>query len=49
MGSTLKCKSKNLLLSSKFFPLRADPHEKGDKNENDRVPSPESILIYLTL
>ena len=32
---------------SKFFSVRVDPTEMGGKNENDRVASPESILIYL--
>ena len=43
MGSTL---IENICsCRSKFFPLRVDPIETGDKNETDKVASPESIPI----
>ena len=44
-GSSLK--GKNLLLGSKFFPLKLTLIEKGGKIENDRVASPESVAINL--
>ena len=37
---------KNLLLGSKFFNLRADHIEKGDKNENLSVAFPENISTH---
>ena len=32
-------------LRSKFFSLRVDPNEKGNKTKSGRVPSPESVPI----
>ena len=44
-GSSLT--GKNLLIGSKFFPVRIDSIEKGDTSENGRVDSPESVPIHL--
>ena len=47
MGPTLK--GKNLLLWEQIFSFKCRPStEKGGKNENDRVASPESVTIHLS-
>ena len=45
MGYTLK--GKNSSYKSKLCPLRVDTNQKGGKNENRRVASPESAPIHL--
>ena len=47
VGSTLK--GKNLLLWSKFFPLRVDPHWEEKQKLYGRVASPENILNLLQI
>ena len=45
MGSTLK--GKNLLLLEQILIFKVDSTEKGGKNENGKVVSPESVYTHL--
>ena len=47
MRSTLE--GKNLLLGSKFFPLRIDSLKRETKVKIGRVAFPDNVLIYYTI